>query len=303
MRDFRRFITPCHRIILSTLLPKNFKIVQQTSFYQMLSKEEQLQIVEHSTKGKTLFNGCTVRLDSLKNGTAILSKVGFFDFMTTNLIIKPNNSAKRSAVANMYSALFSDQVKQIMRLEHHVKAAVIAQPRKTFDDVIAIRELANIITVSVLIKDCTGRALLVHRCNKVAVSSGSFATSCAGSLDERDLATNNPFLSCAQRELKEELNLECRLHLDHMVISKQKLQPAALFSGKIESRFEDVYQQMISAPDYKEENCELFAVPPESLNGVVKKYQFTDVAAFQIAMFTPNWFSIAPHNIENYKLQ
>ena len=285
MRDFRRFITPCHRIILSTLLPKNFKIVQETSFYQMLSKEEQLQIVEHSTKGKTLFNGCTVRLDSLKNGTAILSKVGFFDFMTTNLIIKPNNSAKRSAVANMYSALFSDQVKQIMRLEHHVKAAVIAQPRKTFDDVIAIRELANIITVSVLIKDCTGRALL------------------AGSLDERDLATDNPFLSCAQRELKEELNLECRLHLDHMVISKQKLQPAALFSGKIESRFEDVYQQMISAPDYKEENCELFAVPPESLIGVVKNYQFTDVAAFQIAMFTPNWFSIAPHNIENYKLQ
>ena len=56
MRDFRRFITPCHRIILSTLLPKNFKIVQETSFYQMLSKEEQLQIVEHSTKGKTLFN-------------------------------------------------------------------------------------------------------------------------------------------------------------------------------------------------------------------------------------------------------
>lgn len=93
MRDFRRFITPCHRIILSTLLPKNFKIVQETSFYQMLSKEEQLQIVEHSTKGKTLFNGCTVQLDSLKNGTAILSKVGFFDFMTTNLIIKPNNSA------------------------------------------------------------------------------------------------------------------------------------------------------------------------------------------------------------------
>ena len=64
-----------------------------------------------------------------------------------------------------------------------------------------------------------------------------------------------------------------------------------------------VYHQMISAPDYKEENCELFAVPPESLNGVVKKYQFTDVAAFQVAMFTSKWFSIAPHNIENYKLQ
>ena len=269
----------------------------------ILLRQMQLQIIEYSAKGKTLFNGCTVRLDSLQNGTAILSKVGFFDFMTTNLIIKPNNSAKRSAMANMYSALFSDQVKQVMRLEQRVKAAVIDQPRKTFDDVIAIRELANIITVSVLIKDCTGRALLVHRCNKVAVSSGSFATSCAGSLDERDLAADNPFLSCAQRELKEELNLECRLHLDNIVISKQKLQPAALFSGKIESRFEDIYQQMISAPDYKEENCELFAVPPENLNGVVKKYQFTDVAAFQIAAFTSKWFSIVPHNIEKYKLQ
>lgn len=75
------------------------------------------------------------------------------------------------------------------------------------------------------------------------------------------------------------------------------------FSGKIESKFEDVYQLMISAPDYKEENCELFAVPYESLNGVVKKYQFTDVAAFQIATFTQKWFSIVPHNIEKYKLQ
>lgn len=66
MRDFRRFITPCHRIILSTLLPKNFKIVQETSFYQMLSKEEQLQIVEHSTKGKTLLMDARYDLTVLK---------------------------------------------------------------------------------------------------------------------------------------------------------------------------------------------------------------------------------------------
>lgn len=303
MKDIRRLINPSKRVIVSNELPTTFKIAQNSAFHRLLSEQEQIQILEQDAKGKSLFNGCAIRLDSLETGNAILSKVGFFDFMTTNLVIKPNNRTKKSAFANLYSALFSDQVKQVLQLEHRVKAAVLGQPRKTFHDVIAIKELANIVTVSVLLWDCTGRALLVHRGNKVAVSSGSFAASCAGSVDDSDLDSDNPFLSCAQRELKEELNLECRLQLDTLVISKQKLQPAALFSAKINCKFEDIYQQMINAPDYKEENCALFAVPHERLNGVVKKYQFTDVAAFQIARYVPGWFKVLPHNIEKYRLQ
>ena len=302
MKDIRRFIAPVNRVIACTELPTKFKVVPETSFHRLLNEAEQRQILEQDAKGRKLFNGKVVRLDAIEGDTAILSEAKFFDFMTTNLVIKPNNRAKKSALANLYATLFSDQVKQVMKLEHRVKAAIVGQPRKTFDDVIAIKELANIVTVSVLIHDCTGRVLLVHRGNKVAISSGSFATSCAGSVDVQDLETTNPFLSCAQRELKEELDLECSLHFDSLVISKQKLQPAALFSGYIDYCFEDVYQKMISAPDYKEENCELFAVPEDCLNSIVKRYQFTDVAAFQLAGDAANWACVLPRSIEKFKL-
>ena len=302
MKDIRRYIAPANRVIACAELPTKFKVATKTSFHSLLNEAEQRQILEQDAKGRKLFNGRVVRLDAIEDSTAILSEVKFFDFMTTNLVIKPNNRAKKSALASLYAACFSDHVKQVMKLEHRVKAAIMGQPRKTFDNVIAIKELANIVTVSVLIRDCTGRALLVHRGNKVAISSGSFATSCAGSVDVQDLETANPFLSCAQRELKEELNLVCSLHFDSLVISKQKLQPAALFSGCIDCHFEDVYQQMISAPDYREETCALFAVPADCLKSIVKKYQFTDVAAFQLASNAVNWACVLPRSIEKFIL-
>lgn len=302
MKDIRRFKTPAKRILCSEELPHTFNVSEKSAFVPLLNEQEQKIILEQDAKGKNLFNGKAVRLDSLIDGEAVLSEVGFFDFMTTNLVVKPNSRTKKSAFSNLYAAIFSDQIRYASKLEHRIKAAVLGQSKKTFDDVLAIRELANIVTVSVLLQDSTGRVLVVKRGNKVAISSGNFATACAGSVDDRDLTNDNPFLSCAQRELQEELGIKCDLKFDNLIISKQKLQPAALFSGRLDCTFESLYQDMLKAPDFKEENSTLFAVPDNKISGIVKKYQFTDVAAFQLAGRTKSWFTVIPQSIAPYKL-
>lgn len=184
-----------------------------------------------------------------------------------------------------------------------MKAAVYRYQRRNFNQILAIDELANIVAVSVLLQDSTGRYLIVHRGNKAAISSGNFATSCAGSVSKEDLQDENPFIACAKRELKEELNLECDLKVDGVVISRQKIQPAVLLSGTLDFTFEETYDAMIAAEDFHEENSELFAVPREKFVGIVKHYQFTDIAAYQLAGGVKHWILRIPVNIQNYKLK
>lgn len=46
----------------------------------------------------------------------------------------------------------------------------------------------------------------------------------------------------------------------------------------------------------------LLAVPVNALPGIVKRHQFTDVAAYQLAGKISNWARVIPHSIEKYKL-
>jgi len=303
MKSVRRFINPDRRVYKSPITVTDIAVASRSAYVPLLSEDEQKLILSRDGK-RNLFNGDAVRLDNLsKDGTATLSKVHFFDFLTTNLVIKPASRSKQSAFSSLYDMLFSDEVKKIHRLEHRVKAAVYRYQRRSFNQILAIGELANIVAVSVLLQDSTGRYLIVHRGNKVAISSGNFATSCAGSVSKEDLQSENPFIACAKRELKEELNLECNLKVDGVVISRQKLQPSVLLSGTLDFTFEEAYDAMIAAEDFHEENSELFAVPREKLVGIVKRHQFTDIAAYQLAGGVKHWISHLPVNIQNYKLK
>lgn len=303
MKDLRRFINPKSRVIVSDTKIRQTELLKETTFNRLLTEEEQKKILEQDGK-RNLFNGASVRLDSLgTDGTAKVSIIGFFDFMTTNLVVRPASRAKKSALNTLYSNVFSDTTKEAVRLERRVKAAVKGQPTKTFNDVISIKELANVLTVSVLLEDSTGRVLIVKRGDKVAVSSGNFATSCAGTIAEEDLKEKNCFIACAQRELKEELGLDCKLHIDSLVISKQKLQPAVLLSGRLDNPFESFLDKIKNAEDFNEENSMLFAVPKEELPGIVKKYQFTDVASFQLVPKCTGWITKFPKSIMQYQLE
>ena len=222
--------------------------------------------------------------------------------MTTNLVVKPVSKRKMPFYKALYLNFFDKRNKEFHSLEGKVKSAVLPYRKKTAEDVLAINELANIITVSVLLEDKDGNVLLVKRGSKVAVSSGMFATACAGSLSEEDYNECNPFISCAKRELKEELNLVCDLHVDKIVISKQKLQPAVLLSGKVNKSFRDLYETMIFASDFNEENQTLFAVPKDKLHSVVMHYQFTDVAAYQLAGDAEQWLFTPTIKLNKYAL-
>lgn len=302
MKNLRRFINPSNRVFKSPRKITRVVVAPTSNYHPLLTVDQQKLILSQDGK-RNLFNGDTVRMDKLsEDGTATLSKVHFFDFMTTNLVVKPASRTKRTALSNLYATLFSDDMKEVLRLERKVKAAVYAYPRKNFDQIIAVNELANIVTVSVLLRDSTGRYLIVHRGSKVAVSSGSFATSCAGSLAPEDLNEDNPFLACTRRELKEELNIDCDLMIKDLVISKQKLQPAVLISGTIDSTFETLYPTMLQAQDFHEENSELYAIPAPMLPGIVKHYQFTDVAAYQLAGSAKHWAIRLPVDIQRFKL-
>lgn len=302
MKNIRRFINPRNRVLVSENPISSVKISNKTEFNRILTEEEQKVILSQDAK-RTLFNGDSVRLDDLaEDGTAIISVIGFFDFMTTNLVLKPSSRSKKSIFASLYASLFSDTVKEANRLERRVKASIYGQPKRTFRDVLQIRELANIIAVSVVIKDCSGRVLVIKRGNKVAISSGNFAVACTGSVAKEDLDSENPFVACAKRELREELNINCDLHIDNVIISKQKLQPAVLLSGAIDTLFEDVLETMFAAADFNAENSQLFAVPENKLNAIVKCHQFTDVAAFQLAGKCKHWITTKPASILPYEL-
>lgn len=303
MKNIRRFVNPKNRVLVSANLISSVQVASKTKFNRILTEEEQKVILSQDAK-RTLFNGDSVRLDDLtEDGTAIISVIGFFDFMTTNLVLKPSSRSKKSAFASLYAALFSDTVKEANKLERRVKASIYGQPKRNFNDVLQIRELANIIAVSVTIKDCSGRVLIIKRGNKVAISSGNFAVACTGSVTSEDLDSENPFITCAKRELKEELNLDCDLYIDNVIISKQKLQPAVLLSGTIDTLFEDVLETMFTASDFNAENSQLFAVPESKLGAVVKHHQFTDVAAFQLAGKCVHWITTKQTSILPYELK
>ena len=300
MKDIRRFIRPSKRVFVTDKVPTKFSI-QDTNFHKVLSDEEQKILLDFECKAN-LFNGTVIRLDKLTRNTATLSRVRFFDFMTTNLVVKPASKRKMPFYKALYLNFFDKRNKEFHSLEGKVKSAVLPYRKKSFDDVLAINELANIVTVSVLLEDREGNVLLVKRGSNVAVSSGMFATSCTGSLSDEDLETDNPFISCAERELKEELNLQCDLSIEQVVISKQKLQPAVLLTGKIDRSFQSVYGTMSSAQDFNVENQTLYSVPKTQLAGIVKHYQFTDVAAYQLAGNCDSWFFVPNVNIEMYAL-
>ena len=88
----------------------------------------------------------------------LLSQVRFFDFMTTNLVAMPGNVEVPYLGSQVIDGLTSDVAKEVNRLESRIRTSLYGHRQDTFEDVLAINELANIVTVSVVLTDCTGRS-------------------------------------------------------------------------------------------------------------------------------------------------
>lgn len=276
---------PLSRVFVSNELPLQFYVPDRGSYVDIFTSEERAAIVA-KYKTPNLFNGHCIRLDSLYNGYATISPVMFYDFLCCNIVGVHNRDPlawnKLSQYLKAYGTLDS------------------------FDKVIAVRELPHIIGVSTLLHDVNDEFLLVERNTQVSVGSGLFACSSSGSLDETDIIHPNPIIGCGQRELLEELNLNCQLAIEGMVIPIQKLQPVALLTGQVHRPWRELLPTMLSGVDYRKENSRILAVPRKDLLAVISLYAFTDTSAahifFEAEGTKDKWAAVASTfiNIKNY---
>lgn len=254
-------IYPPDRVLVSSELPLTFGISQSVPYIDIFTEQER-DVLYNKYKTPNLFNGTCIRLDSLVNSHAVVSPVTFFDFLFCNIAGVHNKDplawSKLSQYLNQYGKLDS------------------------FDKVLRVRELPNIIGTSTLLHDINDDFLLVERNTAVSVGSGLFACTSSGSLDENDIAAPNPIIGCGVRELIEELNLNCTLSIEGIVMPKQKMQPIALLTGQVFRPWRELLPTMIHGADFSKENSRILIVPRDRLLPMISLYAFTDAAAFHI---------------------
>ena len=197
-----------------------------SSFRPLLTQDERSLIVSHY--GGTRFNGKTVRLEGLEQAGGqlelLLSPSCYFDLLSTNLLL--------SATASQWSPE-ARQLQERLRNEVNIEE-LQRKPLRILSNPL----LANDLAASILLHTPDRHFLLARRSGAVALSAGSFSVSATGALDERDLHAENPVLSCACREMEEELGLnvhEGDFAFRGIFIGSAKLQPLSLVDAEVPS--------------------------------------------------------------------
>lgn len=253
---------PVNRVLVSKEIPQSFAVSPTDTYIDVFSEAERSLIIK-KYQSPNLFNGPCVRLDKIVNGVAYVSPVCFFDFLCCNI-----------------SGIYNKDMISGVRMEQVLKKY---GKLNTFEKVLQVAELPNIIGTSTLISDPEGNYLLVERNTKVSVGSGTFACTSSGSLQIDDLSTKGNFaVACAERELREELNISCNLRITGAVIPLQKLQPIILLSGTVVRPWRDLLPVMKQSQDFVKENTRAVIVPKGNALQLCAGYQFTEVASYQI---------------------
>lgn len=252
---------PPSRVLISKDIPITFHVSTEDAYIDVYSKEEREAIIAKYYK-PNLFNGSCIRLDSVNGSVGYLSPVCFYDFFCCNIVGIHNKDQLALRKLNLHLAKYGKI--------------------NTFKKLLGVKELPNIIGVSTLLHDINNEYLLVERNTSVSVGSGLFACTSSGSLDVSDMKYVNPIVGCAQRELREELNLQCDLYIEGIIAPVQKLQPVALLTGTVNRPWREIIPVMIQAEDFSKENNRLLIVPKDKLIPLISMYSFTDASAYQI---------------------
>lgn len=252
---------PPSRVLVSQQVPNTFEVSKQDTYENIYTDEERSAII-NKYKTPNLFNGSCVRLDNIQSGVGYLSPVSFYDFLCCNIVGFHNKD-------DLAWPKLQQRISKYGELD-------------SFEKVLRIKELPNIIGVSVLLHDINNDYLLVERNTAVSVGSGLFACSASGSMGCEDLVYYNPIVGCATRELKEELNLKCNLYVQSIVMPIQKMQPIALLTGVVSRPWRELIPYMIKGEDFSLENSRLLVVPKDKLLSIISLYKFTDAASYHI---------------------
>lgn len=257
---------------------------RKSHFRNPFSMEERERLVRlFEEKGKVhVFNGYSIRLDAIRNEEDVtimeISEVEFFDFLTTTMIYNQSEAFLRYCEEH-------GRPREKDLIDRLCRDVEQTGGKPSFEKIIGSSVLSNIIAVSILIEDKHGNVGLVHRSKNVAISTGLFSVTATGSVDEQDFGADHPLVSCAIRELKEELNLNLgtdEMVLDEIVMSKYKLQPIALFRCRLDRSWEELTGDLFAAKDFHVETQEFYSVPVPVLAQFLYSETFTDAAAYQM---------------------
>ena len=279
---WRRWIPPQRRIFPLATSEPNHWAVDHTPFQNPVRIDERQRLVDWYSQRMQSHptNGQIVRLDGLDPWR--FSSVDFFDFLTTNLTAFPANWP-RASWGQHWQAWWHWW--SVFPLIQRVRAQ-IGQPQSG-SEVLLNHHLANPLAVSVLLQDVTGRWGVVARSHHVAVASGQWGTTAAGTVSPDDLVhfPEHPIAVCARREAQEELNLILgALTWDGLVIARQKMQPIALVSGCLARQWEEVLPLIAHARDWSFENRAFYAVPAEQIAPIIRQAPLTDAAAYHLQL-------------------
>ncbi len=257
-----------------------FERKERTDFKNFLSYNEIGQLLELYSDGEIeeIYNGTAVRLDVVTvnshNYTLSISKVEFFDFLTTNMIYYKYDTLYEKAKNNR------DALKVLAKVRDRIFSA---NNPNSFNNIIKNKYLANIIAVSILVEDSEANVGLVKRKKGMALGAGTLSVTVTGSMDEVDFLSKNPIMSCVKREIKEELNLIGQdIKCQNIIISKDKLQPIFLVNCKINRRFKDIITVMQSADDYNKEIASFYSVPKTEVISFILNEDMTSAARFHV---------------------
>lgn len=252
---------PPDRVLVCKEIPTSFAVSPNDTYIDIYTEDERAAII-NKYQTPNLFNGSCIRLDKISNGCAYLSPVTFYDFLCCNIVGFHNKDI-------LAWPKLSNNIKKYGSLN-------------SFEKILTINELPNIIGVSTLLHDVNDEYLLVERNTSVSVGSGLFACTSSGSLDVSDMSNSNPIIGCANRELFEELNLKVELYMQGFIIPIQKMQPIALLTGMVHMPWRELLPIMKKGQDFSKENNKVLCLPKHKLLSMISMYAFTDAASFHI---------------------
>ncbi len=231
-------------------------------------------------------DGRVVRLDGLTPGLSV-SKVGFFDLLTTNFTAYPDNIPVRGVLRRLGATL--RWLRSRAAMERVAQAAGHGGRPQDIAQALANDNMANVAAVSVLLVDEQERAAVARRASRVAVASGRYSATVAGTVAIRDLRQADPFRAAALRECTEEIGLGeagiTGLTLDGIVMPRKKMQPVFCYTGRVRGRWEDHSETIGAAPDFEHETdrFELLDLDdPRQLARQLSQQEFSETSAFQL---------------------
>ena len=249
--------------------------VEEEEYSVPFSEKTKLQIVQIwgvYCRGN-LVNGDCARLITIdySDGRAelVLGRTDFFSFIISNVIRRHFSLFKEYAIQAVSEA---ERQRLITALDSYYRGI---EEANCFDDALS-SDLSNSLAVSILIKTKTG-VMLSKRSSSVGVSPGYCSTSVTGIVSAEDLNDENPILSCATRELKEELGLvvsrEC-LTVKCLAMGKEKLQPVVLLECNLNDTIGSV------KTNFEIESLKEFSY--SNIFSILKQERFTEVAQYQL---------------------